>query len=75
MDTALTDDQRQFLLSFKARHPQWNLLGIEGADKLPAVRWKLHNLERMPEERHRRVYENLERVLADGPASKNNMDA
>ncbi|WP_179298324.1 hypothetical protein [Mesorhizobium carmichaelinearum] len=71
----MTDDQRQFLLSFKARHPQWNLLGIEGADKLPAVRWKLHNLERMPEERHRRVYENLERVLADGPASKNNMDA
>lgn len=64
INQALTDDQRQFLLSFKERRPQWDLLGIEGADKLPAVRWKLHNLERMPEERHRRAYENLERVLA-----------
>ncbi|QPC95765.1 nucleotidyl transferase AbiEii/AbiGii toxin family protein [Mesorhizobium sp. INR15] len=63
LNQALTDDQRKFLLSFKARRPQWDLLGIEGADELPAVRWKLHNLERMPEERHRRAYENLERVL------------
>ena len=64
LNQALSDDQRKFLLSFKARRPQWDLLGIEGADQLPAVRWKLHNLERMPDERHRRTYENLERVLA-----------
>lgn len=66
LNRALTEDQRRFLLSFKAGRPDWNLLGIDGADKLPAVRWKLHNLERMPRERHRRAYDNLERVLALG---------
>ncbi|MGD9924791.1 MAG: nucleotidyl transferase AbiEii/AbiGii toxin family protein [Pseudorhodoplanes sp.] len=63
INKALTDDQREFLLSFKAREPKWELLGLDGVDRLPAVRWKLRNLERMPEQRHRRAYENLERVL------------
>ncbi|MDR7033865.1 hypothetical protein [Mesorhizobium sp. BE184] len=59
----MTADQRMFILSFKARRPDWKLLGLDGVDKLPAVRWKLRNLERMPKERHRRTYEALERVL------------
>lgn len=63
INKALTADQRRFLLSFKARKPDWELLGLDGVDKLPAVRWKLRNLERMPEERHRRAYEALDRVL------------
>lgn len=63
LNKALTEDQRKFLLSFKARRPDWNLLGIEGVDKLPAVRWKMYNLERMPRERYRQAYEKLERVL------------
>ncbi|MEW6631704.1 MAG: nucleotidyl transferase AbiEii/AbiGii toxin family protein [Pseudomonadota bacterium] len=66
LNRALTGDQRKFLLSFKAGRPDWDLLGIDGAGKLPAVRWKLHNLERMPRERHRRAYDNLERVLGLG---------
>lgn len=63
INKALTADQRMFLLSFKARRPDWELLGLDRIDELPAVRWKLRNLERMPEERHRRTYEALERVL------------
>ena len=63
INKALTADQRRLLLSFKARRPDWELLGLDGVDKLPSVRWKLRNLERMPEERHRRAYEALERVL------------
>ncbi|WP_394885974.1 nucleotidyl transferase AbiEii/AbiGii toxin family protein (plasmid) [Mesorhizobium sp. AaZ16] len=63
INQALTDEQRKFLLSFKARRPKWELLGIDGVDKLPAVRWKLQNLERMSEDRHRRAYNDLERVL------------
>ncbi|MGX5802616.1 nucleotidyl transferase AbiEii/AbiGii toxin family protein [Bradyrhizobium sp. Arg314] len=75
INDALTEDQRSFLLSFKARRPDWNLLGIEGVQNLPSVRWKLQNLERMPEDRHRRAYADLEKILgqerikpeADGP--------
>lgn len=64
INRALTDDQRQFLLSFKARRPVWDLLGLDAAEMLPDVRWKLRNLERMSEDNHRRAYENLERVLS-----------
>lgn len=63
INQALTDEQRKFLLSFKARRPEWELLGFDGVDKLPAVRWKLQNLEQMSEDRHRRAYNDLERVL------------
>lgn len=66
LNRALTDNQRKFLLSFKASRPDWSLLDVVGADRLPAVRWKLHNLERMPRERQRAAYDNLERVLGLG---------
>lgn len=29
------------------------MLGVDEADKLPAVRWKMQNLERMPEAKHK----------------------
>jgi predicted nucleotidyltransferase component of viral defense system len=64
INQSLTEDQRQFLLSFKSRNPDWGLLGIDGADKLPAVRWKMRNLERMPQDKHRAALASLERVLA-----------
>jgi hypothetical protein len=53
INKALTDEQKHFLVSFKARNPDWSLLGIEGADKLPAVRWKMQNLGRMPDDKHK----------------------
>jgi hypothetical protein len=39
------------------------MLGIDGAEKLPAVRWKMRNLGRMPDDKHRAALESLERVL------------
>ena len=63
INRSLTGDQRKFLLTFKARRPDWSLLGLEGVNQLPAVRWKLHNLARMPEARHRLAYENPTRIL------------
>ncbi len=41
---ALTIEERQFILSVKKRTPEWGLLGLEGIEKLPAVKWKLKNL-------------------------------
>lgn len=37
----ITDDERAFLLSFKERAPKWGLLGIKGAEDMPAVNWIL----------------------------------
>jgi len=55
--------EKQFLLSFKAKEPKWELLGLEGIDQLPAVRWKLHNLGRMTPAKHKAALKNLEDVL------------
>lgn len=63
INEALTDDQKHFLVSFKAREPDWSLLGIEDAEKLPAVRWKLQNLARMPHEKHQGALASLQAIL------------
>lgn len=68
----LTDDEKQFLLSFKSREPDWSLLGIEHVDaikELPAIRWKLLNLGRMSDEKHRQAVEKLRDVLYGGDAA------
>ncbi|MBT4890405.1 MAG: nucleotidyl transferase AbiEii/AbiGii toxin family protein, partial [Rhodospirillales bacterium] len=60
---SLTEKERQFLMSFKARKPEWSLLGIEGVQELPAVKWKLINLDRMTDDKHEAALRKLETVL------------
>tara|TARA_R110002096_G_scaffold377631_2_gene571452 strand:- start:4590 stop:5507 length:918 start_codon:yes stop_codon:yes gene_type:complete len=59
----LTDKQRQFLMSFKARKPDWALLGVEKAQSLPAVKWKMINLNKMSDQKHETAMKKLEEVL------------
>lgn len=61
--TSLTEDEKKFLLSFKGKQPDWTLLGLEGMQKLPAVKWKLHNLNKMQSEKHNKAYLKLEKYL------------
>ncbi len=42
----LLEQDRAFLRAFKAKKPDWSLLGVPHAPELPAVRWKKQNLER-----------------------------
>jgi nucleotide-binding universal stress UspA family protein len=62
----LRDPEKEFLVSFKRGEPRWDLLAVEHAAELPAVRWKLQNLGRMGEERRRAAVAGLERALKDG---------
>jgi predicted nucleotidyltransferase component of viral defense system len=62
----LKDPEKEFLVSFKRGEPRWELLGVEHAAALPAVRWKLQNLERMGEARRRAAVTDLERALNTG---------
>lgn len=59
----LTDQDRQFLLSFKRGEPEWHLLDLESVDQLPAVRWKLLNIQRMTHAKREQAVERLHRVL------------
>jgi len=59
----LTLQERQFLLSFKRLQPDWSLLGIDGIDQLPAVRWKMHNLSKMSSIKHAEACDRLSSIL------------
>ncbi len=63
----LADDRvRAFLMSFHELQPDWSALGLDNIADLPAVRWKLINLERLRAEqpaKYQSVVKDLDRVL------------
>lgn len=61
----LREREKGFLVSFKRGEPRWELLGVEHAPELPAVRWKLQNLDRMTPSRRAAAVRELERALQD----------
>jgi predicted nucleotidyltransferase component of viral defense system len=63
LNADLTDDEKRFLMSFKLNQPDWSLLGLEGVDLLPAVRWKQQNLARMSETKLKQSANKLADVL------------
>ena len=61
--TSLTDEQKNFILSFKNKKPEWKLSGIDGIENYPSVKWKLMNLEKMEEKKHKEAVEKLKEYL------------
>jgi len=59
----ITDDERVFLVSFKEKDPKWDLLGVNGAQDMPAVRWKLANLAKMGNDKHKQAVHQLKKVI------------
>jgi hypothetical protein len=65
--TKIDDSGRRFLRSFQACAPEWDALGLGGLEALPALKWKLLNLQRLQAEKpikHREQSEALNRVLS-----------
>lgn len=56
-------NHKEFLVSFYSRKPDWNLLGLENAEQLPAVRWREINLDRAGEETRNELISKLEAVF------------
>ena len=63
LHAVLTEEDRAFLLSVKGRKPDWSLIDLPGIADLPAVRWKLVNLDRMSEGKHAAALDRLRQVL------------
>lgn len=63
LHTDITANERKFLLSFKLLSPEWSLLGLPGIENLPAVKWKMINLQKMPKEKHKQAVQKLEEIL------------
>jgi predicted nucleotidyltransferase component of viral defense system len=60
----LDNPLKQFLLSVQRAKPEWSLLGVEGAENLPPVKWRMHNLGKMKVDAIKRELSRLEKVLA-----------
>lgn len=59
----MPDAHRHFFVGFKRGEPDWELLGIPEAQRLPAVLWKQRNLDRLSAEKRRELADALEKVL------------
>jgi len=66
INSQMTDNEKKFLLSFKNKTPDWNLLEMENISaiaKLPSVLWKMINLEKMPTQKHKEAFDKLQNIL------------
>lgn len=64
----LTARHREFLLSLVRAEPDWSLMPFDQLKALPAIRWKLHNLEKLRKSNAARFGEQ-ESLLTQGFAS------
>lgn len=58
-----TDNERKFLMSFKEGNPDWGLSPIREIENLPAVKWKLENIKKIPNLKKDKSRDNLRKIL------------
>jgi len=63
LNSALTDNERKFLLSLKSGTPQWDLFDIPRIDQFPAIQWKLQNIRKIDPAKHSLLIGKLKKVL------------
>lgn len=63
IQASLTAEEKQFLLGLKDLNPNWDLLGLEGINELPAVKWKLLNLKKMNAKKRKTKRQLLQETL------------
>lgn len=61
---ALTSTQREFLLSLVRAEPRWKLMPFSHLSELPAMQWKLLNLEKLRSRNRKRFNEQYETLAS-----------
>lgn len=59
----LTNDERSFLLSLKHGEPDWDLIDLPHVQQLPAIQWKLQNIQKMDNAKRKLMIEALKKTL------------
>lgn len=59
----LTPLDKEFLLSFEMGFPKWELLTISHSKDMPAVKWKLHNIKLMSNDKRKLSVDKLQEKL------------
>ncbi len=60
-----TQQDYEFLISFKKGEPNWSLASSEQIQYLPAVQWKLLNIRKMPKQKHLESIKLLEMTMSN----------
>ncbi|MDP8204491.1 MAG: nucleotidyl transferase AbiEii/AbiGii toxin family protein [Candidatus Tenebribacter mawsonii] len=63
INLSLSKKEKLFIISFKNKKPEWELLGLENIENLPAIRWKQYNLAKMQEQKHKIALDKLRNFL------------
>ncbi len=66
VNSSLSEKDRSFLLTFKRGNPDWDLFPVAGLKDMPAVQWKLmniQNLKRSNPDKHTELIHKLESLL------------
>lgn len=63
LKASLTADEKQFLISVKEGKPAWPLLGLKGVERLPAVQWKLKNIDKISPDKKKELLSKLKEKL------------
>lgn len=58
-----TQRDYDFLMSFKLGRPDWDLAPEDQIQHLPAVKWKLLNIRRMPKDKYIQALAKLDAIL------------
>ena len=59
----LTAAEKVFLVSIKEGQPKWDQLGLKGIEKLPAIQWKLMNIQKIKKDKHAESLSKLKEAL------------
>ncbi len=59
----MPEEHRRFLISFEKGEPDWSLLGLPEAARLPAVKWREENLGGLNKRKRAELVSRLEDVL------------
>lgn len=60
---SFTDQDKEFLISFKKGKPNWDLFTIRNAQNFPSVKWKLYNIQAMGSQKRSEFLKKLENKL------------
>lgn len=63
IETGLTAEEKSFIVSVKQGKPRGELIGLADIERLPALRWKLMNIDKMTPRKHKEALKRLKEFL------------
>ena len=59
----LTENKKKFIVSVKSKKAEWDLIEVDHVKDLPAVKWKLLNLDKMDKKSHEQALTKLIKIF------------